>query len=282
MNTDLYKRRSVQILLGAATLGVAGAIFGAIRVFHRANKDILLIAGSGMMSALNQDLANAYTAKHPQANIMVEGGGSVAGLIALKRGAIDIAAYSQALPENEDDLLTRSFMLARNSISFIVNRSAGVSELSQAQIQDILQGKIDNWKLVGGQDIAIQVLTRDKASSTREFVEDIVLQQSDIAEQAHILNSADELLETVARDPRAIAYVSQQEMNRHANFVTHIKVDGVEFSRASVLSGSYPYTQDLFYVCYGDIDKKLSDFLQYVRSIQAKEIIEQHNLVSLY
>ena len=57
----------------------------------------------------------------------------------------------------------------------IVNKSAGVSNLSKQQLSDIFTGKITNWKQVGGKNQTITVINRSKGSGTRGTFEGLVL-----------------------------------------------------------------------------------------------------------
>ena len=47
-----------------------------------------------------------------------------------------------------------------------MHKSAGVSDLTAAQLADIYAGKIVNWREIGGTDLRIKVVRREDADST--------------------------------------------------------------------------------------------------------------------
>lgn len=274
------------LLFGGATLfTAAGAGMAAAWLLPSSGRTSLAIAGSSAMLALNRDLAHSFQSLYRNTDMLVEAGGSVAGWIALQRGVIDIAAATSTPTASHDDWSTRNLLVARNSIAFVINRDAGIDDLTPTQIRFLFEGRILNWKQLGGTDLTIRLLLRDPESDALAFVEDAVLQHGDFSELAEVIAQGDDALAAVTRTPGAITFITQQEIVPAMHGVNLLKVDGIAFSRISVLTGSYPYIQDFFYLCRSDTGRDgrvLNDFLRFVQGIQAKEIIEQHNLISLY
>ena len=61
-----------------------------------------------------RELAERYAKVYPKVAMVVQAGGSLAGLLALKRGTIDIAAMSRDLTEEEDTPNARAHLVAIN------------------------------------------------------------------------------------------------------------------------------------------------------------------------
>ena len=244
----------------------------------RAKRMPLLIAGSRTMFDLNRALAAEFAKTHPLVDIVVEKGGSLPGLIALKRGALDVAAMERDLTVAEDDLQTRNFLVARNDITLIVNSKSPISSLSREQVRALLAGAIGNWKQVGGPDAPVRVISRRRGSTSRQFVEEVVLGGDDIAVNAREMENTEKLTEQVAADPFAIGYVSLKDRSGLSG-IAHIGVDGVIATRASVLSGRYPYTQSLYLVLHGERQGAAAEFVAFARSPAGQKIVEQQRLV---
>ena len=267
----------------ALALGTAAADCAAFDwPFRTGNKrKSLLLAGSNTMLALNQALAAEFSKLHPLVDVVVEKGGSLPGLIALKRGAIDIAAMARDITALEDETRILNFLIARNDITIVVNRKLPVKSLSRGQIRALLTGAITNWKQVGGPNAPIHVVSRIRGSTSRQFVEEVVLGGRDITASARNLPSAQKLAESVAADPYAIGFISLKDSKGIAD-VSSLQVDGVTASRRTVLSDRYPYTQSLYLVLSGKKDGPASDFVAFARSPAGQAIVEQQRMVPVY
>src|SRR5699024_11524574 len=79
-------------------------------------------------------------------------------------GTSDVFAETQ---KGIDAKKLQNNLVAVVGIVPIVNKSAGVSNLSKQQLSDIFTGKITNWKQVGGKNQTITVINRSKGSGTR-------------------------------------------------------------------------------------------------------------------
>lgn len=272
-------RRNLLLALAASVFATNSAAFDWALPTRKGRRS-LLIAGSGTMLALNKALAAAFFKSHPLIDMVVEKGGSLAGLIALKRGAIDVGAMSRDLTVAEDEFNIRGFLVAKNEVSIVVNRRLPITSLFREQIRAIFNGKITNWKQAGGPDAPVRVISLMQGSTSRQFIEDVVLGGHDIIASAREAGSAKELSAIVAADPFAIGYISLKDHEGVAD-VPSIAVDGVTASRATIISERYPYTQPLFLLLYGDKPGPAADFVAFARSPAGQKIVEQQGLVSV-
>jgi len=63
----------------------------------------LLVAGSSTVLPYSQKLAEEFSRRNPMIHVLCDSGGSLAGLIAVKRGAIGVAAMSHELKSRQDE-----------------------------------------------------------------------------------------------------------------------------------------------------------------------------------
>lgn len=80
----------------------------------------------------------------------------------------------EALSAGEADFITRT--VAHDALAVIVHGDNPVEDLTVGQLRDIYTGKITNWRELGGKDMAIRPLVRDRNSGTYEVFEDVVLE----------------------------------------------------------------------------------------------------------
>ncbi|MGE5546999.1 MAG: substrate-binding domain-containing protein [Solirubrobacterales bacterium] len=91
------------------------------------------------------------------------------------------------------------------SIKFVVNPANPVKTLSDAQLKDILTGKIANWKEVGGADLPIMVIAEAPGFGTRSNVEASFL-GTEVTDKARIVQALVQVTQVVAQAPNAIGY----------------------------------------------------------------------------
>jgi phosphate transport system substrate-binding protein len=154
-------------LLLAAPIAVMGFCVNA-------NAGDLSVVGTGDGIDLLRALGAAYTADHPDTNVIVPPSiGSGGGVAAVGSDKEVLARIARPLSDSEKEAGLVATPVLRLPSAFFVHRSAGVSSLSAKQLADIYSGKITNWRDVGGQDIRIKVVRREDVDSTL-----LVLRQS--------------------------------------------------------------------------------------------------------
>jgi phosphate transport system substrate-binding protein len=238
----------------------------------------LLLASAGSMTNLCKALKKRYENKNPLTDIVIEHGDSLQGIIAVKRGAIDVAAISRDLTSEEDDQDSHSYLIARSNIFIIVHPQSPLRNLTQAQVRDVFTGTIANWRQLGGSDAPIQLVSRMRGSNTRQFMEEVVLGQNEIGSNALELETTRQVAARVAEDINAIGYIAAK--NDAGDSVTRaLTIDGIEASEATVLSGRYPYTSSFYLLLAGETLGPKIDFIKFARSAEGQTIVSEQGFV---
>ncbi|OOG43052.1 phosphate ABC transporter substrate-binding protein [Polaromonas sp. A23] len=273
-------RRAALLALAATGVVVGGAAIGWRRLHRPAPRKELLIAGASAMVGLNEALAKEFSRLHPDVDIVVDKGGSLPALLALKRGAIDLAAMSRDLTVLEDDLRVRNFMIARNEISILVNKALPLKALSSQQVRSVFAGEVTNWKQVGGPDAAVHVISRTDGSSSRLFIEDVVLDGRDIVPTAQEMQTHQEVAQRVAADPLAIGFIALNYQHDVTATVKYLEIDGVAASRETILSGRYPFMES-FYLVGTRKEGPAHDFIAFALSPAGQKIVAQRFFIPI-
>ena len=92
------------------------------------------------------------------------------------------------------------------SIKFIVNPANPVKSLTEAQLKDILTGKITSWKEVGGADQPIMVIAEAPGFGTRSNVVSTLLGGTEITDKARVVQALVQVAQVVGQAPNAIGY----------------------------------------------------------------------------
>lgn len=264
------------VLSGAAGLALAGGGAAYALLRRPAAKEWLLLAGSPMMNVMTRQLAEAFTRKNPSAGIVVEGGGSTAGLTALKRGAIDIACMSRDLDmQHEDGGPTRAWLIAKDSLAIIVHPDNPLGNLPTDMVRDLFAGTLKHWP--GVPDLPVEVMQRPDADSlTQVTFNTLVMHHVPASDNAIVARSQDDMLRDVAQRRGAIGFVPMHMVN---DTVKAVAVNGVEMKAKTVLSGRYPYVRPLFFVTHGPARMLTPRFIAFARSDEGQQLLQGIGLI---
>src|SRR2546421_10494410 len=188
---------------------VLAASFAALCFSANAEAGDLSVVGTGDGIDLLRALGAAYTADHPDTNVIVPPSiGSGGGIAAVSSNKEVLARAARPLSDSEKEAGLVATPVFRLPSAFFVHRSAGVSSLSSAQLTDIYRGKITNWRDVGGQDVRIKVVRREDQDSTL-----LVLRQSmpgwkdlAITEKSKVAVTAQDCIDPVEEVAGAIGF----------------------------------------------------------------------------
>ncbi len=273
------KRRYLAGGLAAALAGLAAYPAWQWVQIRRApvRHNALLIGGSSAMYTLNVALGKEFEKRYG-VPVIVEGGGSLQGLLAAKRHAIDIAAMSRDLHGAEAEPHAHNHLIARDAIAIVVHPQCPVRQLRQELVRDVLTGKIDNWKMLGGADRPIEVVMRPRDSSTTRYVSELVLAGADLALQAHFKKTKDDVLASIRKNPHAIGCVATDEGGLPADILA-LEIDNVPITRETILSGRYPYMRSLYLMTFGQARRQALDFIALAESPLGQGIVDRAGFI---
>jgi len=246
----------------------------------------LVIKGSTTVLPIAQKVAEAYMKEHPDVKISISGGGSGNGIKAIIDGSTDIADSSRFIKGKEIKLAMKKgiypvpFRVAYDCIIPIVHPSNTVNDLTLDQLKSIYQGKIRNWKEVGGPNREIAVVSRDTSSGTYEVWAKKVMKKERVFPAAMLQASNGAVLQVVSKNKNAIGYIGIGYMESSAK---PIKVNGIEGSEATTLNGTFPISRPLFMFTQGWPEGDTLNFLNYLlHPNKGQKLVGKSGYVSLY
>ncbi len=250
--------------------------------------------GSDTIVNLALAWAERYQSEHPDVRISVTGGGSGTGIAALINKTVDIANASRKIKQEELDEAVANgvnpveHIIALDAIAVIVNRENPVSELTLQQIADIYSGKISNWAEVGGEDRPIVRLSRETNSGTHVYFLETVLRLGSKEDKTLfsmdtlLLPSSEGIIAEVRQNPNAIGYDGLGYVPDDVKMIAIAKKDGDTYvlpSIASVKDKSYPIARDLFMYTNGEATGVLKEYLDWILSDEAQQIVAELGFV---
>jgi phosphate transport system substrate-binding protein len=256
----------------------------------------LYIQNKGSDTIVNLALAWAerYQSVRPEVRISVTGGGTGTGIVSLINGTVDIANASRTIKDEElANAKAAGFepvehVIARDAIAVIVNPQNPVQALSIDQLSRIFKGEINNWTELGGEDRPIVRLSRESNSGTHVyFLETVVRRGSSqdkslFAANTLLLPSSEGIISEVRDNPNAIGYDGLGYVTEDVKVVAITHPDGVGSvlpSVATVNSGEYPISRDLYMYTRGEGNSVIQQYLEWILSPEAQQIVSELGFV---
>ncbi len=244
----------------------------------------VVIKGSTTVLPIAQAAAEAFMKKHADVNVSLSGGGSGDGVKALIDNSTDIANSSRDLKPEEIKLAKDrgvnpvKHRVAIDAIVPIVHPSNPVNDLTIEQLSLIYQGKITNWKEVGGKDKRIVVISRDTSSGTYEVWEQKILHKAKVTPRAQLQASNGAIVQAISKNRYAIGYIGIGYLNRT---VKAVNVNGIQASAKTALSGKYPVARALFMFTNGQPQGAPAAFIKFLLSPAGQKIVKKEGFVPL-
>ena len=180
-------------------------------------------------------------------------------------------------------LPNRSRVLALDAMVPVVAFGNPIDALSMNQLVEVLSGRIDNWRDLGGPDAPIMLHLRDGASGLVQGLEDRLLTPTGQAlvkdAQRHASNP--DLVRAVARDPFGLGIASHADMgNTKPLVLTGTCGFQLRATRRSIKTEDYPLTAPMFlYIPARRLPKLGREFLSYTHSAPAQIVIRRAGFV---
>ena len=270
---------AVLVAVCVAALVAAGALLPRAYAAEK-NPNVIVMDGSTTVGPLAKAFATYYMSKNPGVNVTVSESGSGNGAKSLVNSACDIANMSRFMKDTEfKDALANGVMpvatvVALDGVAIIVHPSNPVKNLTLDQVRDIYSGKVTNWKDVGGPDLQIVMSGRETSSGTYEVFGEKVMRGEKIAASAETVGSNGAMRQKVQSTQAGIGYVGLGFVDETVKAVT---VNGIEATRATVLSGKYPIARPLFMFTngYPEMGSNTYSFINLYLSRDGQAIVEQ-------
>ena len=243
----------------------------------------ITVKGSDTMVILAQKWAELYMKKNPAASIQVTGGGSGTGITALINGTTDICNSSRPMKQTEIEKLKARYNTlgvqipcAKDGITVFLHENNKVEALTIKQLGDIYQGKIRNWKELGGNDAEIRLYGRENSSGTYVYFRDEVV-KGDYAASCQTLPGTAAVVNAVKKDVNGIGYGGAA----YAAGVKHAKVKKDAGSPAflptaeTIGKGEYPITRYLYMYLRNRPTGETKKYIDWLLSSEGQMIVTE-------
>ena len=236
----------------------------------------LSVVGSTSVEPFAEALAEEFMNQHPREKIFVQGGGSSAGIQAVRTGAAEVGMSSRNLMKGESDLI--SIPIIYDAIAVIVHRENPLGDLTLDQIRKIFSGELTRWSEMGGKDRIITLVTREEGSGTREAFQTLIMGEKEISLGALVQDSNGAIRQVVSDDRNAIGYISLGLVNER---VKAVKIEGIEPSVENIREHRYKIVRPFLFVFTSEPRGMAKEFLDYILSPAGQNLLVHEGLVSM-
>jgi phosphate transport system substrate-binding protein len=288
------KRILILFLLSSFILISCGSTDSSAEAASNSPAQYIENKGSDTIVNLALAWAETYQVEHPDVRISVTGGGSGTGIAALINNTVDLANASRQIKAEEIEEAQAKgvepveHIIARDAIAVIVNSENPVNELTLQQISDIYSGEITNWRDVGGEDRPIVKLSRETNSGTHVYFLETVLRLGNSDDETLfsmdtlLLPSSEGIISEVRQNPNAVGYDGLGYVPDDVKMIAIAKEAGGEYvlpSIETVNDKTYAIARDLYMYTNGEPTGIIKDYLDWILSAEAQQIVAELGFV---
>jgi phosphate transport system substrate-binding protein len=234
------------------------------------------ISNVGYLSAL----AKEYE-RRTGTRVLVRGGGSLVGIEDLRNRNVDFAASCRGR-EAGDPEGVQFIQVAWDALVFIVHESNPLDNISLNDVRSIYEGKITNWRQLGGRDARIELFVsrpRKGLSGVEKSIRDLILHGKAVrSPNARLVPSSGIVEQLVEKTPDGFATTGFTSARKRK--VKVLKVDGVYPTAKTIVRGQYGLKRPLFLLIPADPKPEVMKFVSFALSEEGQRFISSQGAVA--
>jgi phosphate transport system substrate-binding protein len=284
------RRLAVPALSLAAALAILPACGGDDGASVGAGR-VLRVSGSTTVNPVAADAAEALRKRGVRITIDDQGG-SAGGIAQLGQGQVEIAMSSK--PVSDDDkraapaVAFTSAQIGADAVGIVVQKQVydgGVRSLSRDQLAAVFEGRVKNWKELGGPDVEVFVYDKEPGRGTREVLDKYLYKdgkpppppQSD---RYAVVGGNEEGRAKVLSTAGAVTPLSTAFVVGYPKLAA-VAVDGVAPTNDHIRDGTYALARPLFLLTNGPPTGAAKTFVNYVVSPAGQDLVRKHGNLTL-
>ncbi|MGE3496271.1 MAG: phosphate ABC transporter substrate-binding protein [Candidatus Binatia bacterium] len=220
-------------------------------------------------------------------------GGSAGGIAMLGDGLVDVAMASKPLGDADRAKYPRvhftPVQIGADAVALIASRDvwdAGVRALSKEQVRDIYEGRITNWKQVGGPERRIAFFNKEPGRGTWEVFAHWLYGDSQKAPPVSFpeVGGNEETRNKAGSTRGALSQLSASWADGRTVFALGLAVDGgivVMPTPENIASHRYPMSRPLFVITNGEPSGEARVLIDFLLSERGQALVRKHGYLSL-
>lgn len=252
----------------------------------------LKVSGSTTVNPVAADAAEVLRRQGLDVTVDSQGG-SAGGIAQLGAGQVDVAMSSK--PISDDDRRAHpnvnfvSTEIGEDAVGVIVRREVregGVESLTREQARGLFEGRVANWKELGGPDLEVFVYDKEPGRGTREALDKYLYGPGVTAppppqsDRYAIVGGNEETRAKLLSTPGSAGPLSTSFVNGYPKLAV-LGIDGVDPTPDNVRDGRYPMARPLFLVTNGLPAGSAKRLVDLVVSPAGQTLVRKHGYLTL-
>jgi len=220
-------------------------------------------------------------------------GGSSGGISMLGDGLVQIGMISKHISDTDKakypKIQFKEIHVGEDAVALIVSAdvwNGGVQSLTKKQVQDIYEGRIKNWKDVGGPDRRIAFFNKEPGRGTWEVFVHWVYGDAKKAPQVSFpeVGGNEETRNKVSSTRGAISQLSASWADGRKVYALAIQQpDGAKVfpTNGNIATKKYPMSRPLFLLTNGEPKNEAKTFVDFMLGERGQALVRKHGYLSL-
>lgn len=253
----------------------------------------LKVAGSRVLGPVAINAAKVLLEEKGLEIVVSADVGTDGGVAALAEHQVQVALCSR-YPTGEEralapDVVFNEIPIGRQAIALVVSRDVwqgGVHAISRAQMRDLYEGRVTNWKQLGGPDLKIHFFNREERRGAWEVFAKWLYGETRkaVGVSFDVVNTDEEAKEAVGSGAGAISQLALPLADRKSVFALSIRDDDgkiIEPTLAAIAEKKYPMTSPLLLIVDNLPTGAVKVFVDFLIGPQGREIMRKQGYIPI-
>ena len=258
-----------------------------------ASAETLKINGSTTVNLPAAEAAEILRAEKEMRIQVDTQGGSSGGISMLGDGLVQIGMSSKHLSDTDrakyPKVQFKEIHIGEDAVALIVSAdvwNGGVQAVTKEQVKGIYEGRLKNWKELGGPDRRIAFFNKEPGRGTWEVFAHWLYGDAKKAPPASFpeVGGNEETRNKVASTRGALSQLSSSWADGKKVFALGLKQDDgtvVLPTNENIASHKYPMSRPLFLLTSGEPTGEAKTFVEFVLSPRGQELVRKHGYLAL-
>lgn len=251
----------------------------------------LRVSGSTTVNPVAADAAEALRSQGRRITVDASGG-SAGGIAQLGAGQVEVAMSSKPLTAEEAGRFPGvdfvSTQIGADAVGVVVRREVfdgGVTSIDKAQAARLFEGRIANWRELGGPDLPVFVYDKEPGRGTREVLDAYLYGKEKAppppkSDSFAIVGGNEETRAKLLSTPGAVGPLSTS-FTTGFDKLAFLALDGVAPTPENVRTKAYPMARPLFLLTSGPPAGAAKDFIDYVLGPEGQRLLTKHGYLTI-